>query len=89
MAEKDTQTKVVSRKEKKTTKVNVTIPMLNVRKGPGFEHESTGFARIGIHEVTEKKGGFGRLEDGSGWIFLACTEPVKEEKHEPETETEE
>ena len=43
---------------KKIDKVKVSIPNLNIRKGPGFDHDRTGeFTGIGEFELLERKDG--------------------------------
>ena len=84
MSEK--QVKVVRKEPKKKEASNdskklivrVKTPVLNIRSGPGFEHPSNGFIAVGDHEVTEVERGFGKLADGTGWVYLPCTEPAKE-----------
>lgn len=57
--------------------VKVSIPNLNIRKGPGTNYPSVGFyTSIGVFtivEVKEGKGsssGWGKLKSGVGWISL-------------------
>lgn len=63
--------------------VKVGIPNLNIRKGPGFNYDTTGrFTGIGVFMIVEAcngKGsdsGWGRLSSGEGWISLDHTERV-------------
>lgn len=79
MTEKTAEEKKAERK--KSLKVYVNIPTLNIRTGPGFEHESKGFMPIGECEIEEVvDNGFGKLADGTGWIFMTYTKPMKGEK---------
>ena len=57
--------------------VEVSIPNLNIRKGPGKDYEPTGsFTGIGIFPITDVKtgvgsdSGWGKLQSGDGWISL-------------------
>ena len=63
--------------------VKVSIPNLNIRKGPGFNYDATGrFTGIGTFEIVdvrEEEGsgsGWGRLSSGEGWISLDHTYKV-------------
>ena len=56
----------------------VSIPDLNIRKGPGTSYPKTGkFTGVGIFTVVEEKDGWGLLkayaEGRDGWISLAFT----------------
>ena len=60
--------------------VRVTIPNLNIRKGPGFDFDKTGrFTGAGLFTIVEtSKGtgscsGWGKLKSGAGWISLDYT----------------
>ena len=58
--------------------VRVSIPDLNIRRGPGKSYPKTGkFTGVGVFTVVEEKGGWGLLkayEEGrNGWISLAFT----------------
>ena len=58
--------------------VRVSIPDLNIRKGPGKSYPKTGkFTGVGIFTVVEEKDGWGLLkayaEGRNGWISLAFT----------------
>lgn len=64
-------------------KVKVSIPNLNIRKGPGSNFNKTGaFTGEGIFTIVEictgegSKAGWGRLKSGAGWISLDYTEKV-------------
>lgn len=55
----------------------VTIPTLNIRKGPGTNYSTTGnFTGIGVFTIVEVQSGqgstngWGRLKSGAGWISL-------------------
>ena len=57
--------------------VEVSIPNLNIRKGPGKDYDPTGsFTGIGIFPITDVKtgvgsdSGWGKLQSGAGWISL-------------------
>ena len=58
--------------------VRVSIPDLNIRRGPGTDFPKTGkFTGVGVFTVVEEKDGWGLLkayEEGrNGWISLAFT----------------
>ena len=58
--------------------VRVSIPDLNIRRGPGTSYPKTGkFTGVGIFTVVEEKDGWGLLkayaEGRDGWISLAFT----------------
>ena len=58
--------------------VRVSIPNLNIRRGPGTSYPKTGkFTGVGIFTVVEEKDGWGLLkayaEKRNGWISLAFT----------------
>ena len=60
--------------------VKVSIPDLNVRKGPGTDYDRTQFIPVGVYTIVEVKSGkgstagWGRLKSGAGWISLDfCT----------------
>ena len=51
--------------------VRVLCDELNVRSGPGTEHKiNMTVAKGGVYTVTEKRGNWGRLKSGAGWINL-------------------
>lgn len=63
--------------------VRVSIPRLNIRKGPGTNYEKTGaFTGIGVFTIVEEKdgegskSGWGRLKSGAGWISLDYTKRI-------------
>lgn len=69
----------------KPFKVKVTIPNLNIRKGPGINFDKIGvnkFTGKGIFTITEvvegkgSKTGWGKLKSGLGWISLDYTTKV-------------
>ncbi|WP_294907057.1 N-acetylmuramoyl-L-alanine amidase [uncultured Ruminococcus sp.] len=58
-------------------KVQISIPDLNIRKGPGTNHATTGrFTGKGVFTIVETKQGtgsakgWGKLKSGAGWIAL-------------------
>ena len=58
--------------------VRVSIPDLNIRRGPGTDFSKTGkFTGVGIFTIVEEKDGWGLLkayqEKRDGWISLAFT----------------
>ena len=58
--------------------VRVSIPDLNIRRGPGTSYPKTGkFTGVGVFTVVEEKDGWGLLkayaEKRNGWISLAFT----------------
>ena len=56
--------------------VRVSIPNLNIRKGPGTNYDKTGkYTGIGTFTITEESDGtgaskWGKLKSGAGWISL-------------------
>ena len=61
--------------------VRVSIPDLNIRRGPGTSYPKTGkFTGVGIFTVVEEKDGWGLLkayqEGRDGWISLAFTTQI-------------
>lgn len=63
--------------------VQVSIPDLNIRKGPGANYDRTGvFTGVGVFTIMEiRRGdgsdtGWGRLKSGAGWISLDFTTKV-------------
>ena len=63
--------------------VKVSIPDLNIRRGPGTDHARTGsFTGVGIFTIVEVRSGqgsasgWGRLKSGAGWISLDYTSKV-------------
>ena len=64
-------------KPKVKFQVKVSIPYLNIRKGPGTNYAKTGkMTGIGVFGITEVKAGegsnsgWGKLLSGAGWISL-------------------
>ena len=58
--------------------VRVSIPDLNIRRGPGTSYQKTGkFTGVGIFTVVEESDGWGLLkacqEKRDGWISLSFT----------------
>ena len=58
--------------------VRVSIPDLNIRRGPGTSYSKTGkFTGVGVFNIVEEKDGWGLLkayqEKRDGWISLAFT----------------
>ena len=63
--------------------VKVSIPDLNIRRGPGTDYARTGsFTGVGIFTIVEVRSGqgsasgWGRLKSGAGWISLDYTSKV-------------
>ena len=62
--------------------VKVSISDLNIRKGPGTNHDRTKFIPVGIYTITEVKSGqgsaagWGRLKSGAGWVSLDYTNRI-------------
>ena len=51
--------------------VRVSIPDLNIRKGPGLEYARTGqFTGAGVFTIVAVSGNWGKLKSGAGWISL-------------------
>ena len=51
--------------------VKVSIPDLNIRKGPGTNYARTGqFTGIGVFTIVDVSGSWGKLKSGAGWISL-------------------
>jgi len=74
----ETQKAAATSTAKKKTKVpfivKVTIPDLNIRKGPGVKYGKTGkYTGIGKFTIieTDDKEEWGRLKSGAGWIYIA------------------
>ena len=66
-----------------TFKVKVSIPNLNIRKGPGTNFDKTGkFTGKGVFTITEviegkgSKSGWGKLKSGAGWICMDYTTKI-------------
>ena len=57
--------------------VKVSIPDLNIQKGPGTTYAKTGnYTGPGVFTISEEKNGWGRLKSGAGWICLPYTERI-------------
>lgn len=57
--------------------VKITAQLLNVREDAGLEYEvKTAYRKGTVHSIIEEKNGWGRLEDGKGWINLKYTKKV-------------
>lgn len=50
--------------------VKVEISDLYIRKGAGTKYKSKGFIKPGIYTIVKKKGDWGKLKSGKGWICL-------------------
>lgn len=56
--------------------VRVTIPDLNVRRGPGTNYDKAGKCPVGVYTITEVRSGkgsnsgWGKLKSGIGWISM-------------------
>ena len=58
-------------------KVKVTADALNIRAGASTAYNINGVIRDhGIYIIVEEKNGFGKLDNGQGWISLAYTKKV-------------
>ena len=63
-------------------KVKVSVPVLNIRRGPGTSYPVSGTIRDrGIYTITQESDGtgakkWGRLKSGIGWIALDYTKKV-------------
>lgn len=73
-----------AQKETNEFKVKISVPNLNIRKGPGTNYDKTGkFTGIGIFTIVDKKDGkgsnkgWGKLKSGAGWISLQYCEVIK------------
>ncbi len=56
-------------------RVKVSIPDLNIRKGPGTTYAKTGKCTgVGVFTIVEEQSGWGKLKSGAGWICLSYTE---------------
>ncbi|MBR4765606.1 MAG: N-acetylmuramoyl-L-alanine amidase [Clostridia bacterium] len=52
-------------------RVGIVCDTLNVRSGPGTQYKiNSTVGRGGVYTVTERRGGWGRLKSGAGWINL-------------------
>lgn len=67
---------MAKKKKEPVMMVKVLIDDLNIRKGPGFDHERTGkFAEAGEHALVEIDGDWGRIAEG--WILIGNPEFVE------------
>lgn len=54
--------------------VKITASILNVRKGPGVNHQvTTTVKQNDVYTIVEKANGWGKLKSGAGWISLNYT----------------
>ena len=59
--------------------VQVKISDLNIRKGPGTNHDRVQYCPVGVYTIVEVKAGkgseagWGRLKSGIGWLSLDYT----------------
>lgn len=54
--------------------VKVTSPALNIRSGPSIMNKIVGTIRDkGVYTIVDKKGSWGKLKSGAGWISLNYT----------------
>lgn len=60
-------------KKIKSSKYIITVSNLALRIGPGKDYEKIGIAPAGLTSIIEIENGFGRLEDGSGWVCMDYT----------------
>jgi hypothetical protein len=57
--------------------VKITAKTLNVRKGPGTKYAVvTTVKKNEVYTIVEKKGNWGKLKSGAGWISLLYTKKV-------------
>lgn len=76
-------------KKDTTFKVDVTVPALNIRKGPGSNYAKTGVIRDkGIYTIVETSGDWGKLKSGAGWINLDFTKKVSPTSNKKKSNTE-
>jgi len=59
------------KEEKKPTKIIVTINNLALRDAPNGN--KIGMVSMGFNTIVDEVDGWGKLEDGSGWIKLEFT----------------
>lgn len=65
----------------KSYTVEVKIPNLNIRTGPGKEYSSIGkFTGKGIFTIVDQKRNWGKLKSGAGWICLDFATRVVDDK---------
>lgn len=57
--------------------VQVTVPALNYRSGPGTNYKVKGVIKDrGKYTIVEEKNGWGKLKSGAGWICLQYTKKI-------------
>lgn len=57
--------------------VKVTTSALNIRSGNGTNYKIVGCIRnMGVYTIVEKRGDWGRLKSGAGWIHLGYTRTI-------------
>lgn len=57
--------------------VKITAQLLNVREGAGLDYEiRTAYRKNTIHKIINEKNGWGKLENGMGWIDLKYTKKI-------------
>lgn len=69
-------TKPVTPQQPTTSKeqfvVKVTVDSLNIRKGPGTNHDVVGSVKAGqAYTIVEVNGSWGKLKSGAGWINIS------------------
>lgn len=68
----------VSNNSDSSLTVRVNVSALNIRSGPTVNSKITGTIRDrGVYTIVEKRGTWGRLKSGVGWISLNYTTQVK------------
>ena len=63
----------------KSYKVQITTSALNIRSGAGTTYKVTGCIKDkndGLYTIVAEKNGFGKLDNGKGWICLEYTKKV-------------
>ena len=69
--------KMVKTSKKTAGLVRITTEDLNVRAGAGVSNQVNDVVHKGeVYTIVEKKGGWGRLKSGAGWINLSYTEVI-------------
>lgn len=72
-----TSTAVNSTPVKELFRVKITCQILNIRSGPGTSYKINGVIRDrGVYTIVDKKGSWGKLKSGAGWISLNYTKKV-------------
>ena len=69
---KKEETPVVEAESKKNQHVAITTKILNIRKGPGTNYETTGkfLYQNDVVEITEVENDFGHLAKSGNWICM-------------------